>query len=82
MCTARTTGIFPLGANFLQCEPLTGAYTLGSLVMHRARRSRREGGQANGSRKATVREAPEPKAATGSVYFVWSPAPVGKLTET
>jgi hypothetical protein len=31
----------------------------------------REGGQAYGSRKATVREAPEPKGATGSVRFVF-----------
>ena len=32
----------------------------------------REGGQAYGSRKATVREAPDPKGATDSVRFRWS----------
>ena len=36
----------------------------------------REGGQAYGSRKATVREAPDPKAATDSVRFVFGSRPV------
>jgi hypothetical protein len=60
---------FPARSELLPVRALTRGSAVGRLVMHRARGSRREGGQANGSRKATVREAPEPKAATGSVHL-------------